>query len=1098
MKARAVKTWLIMVLSCLTLWGRSQDAGNDIFIYRHVLIDSLAKKDAWEELIPVIESQLRYMNEKQAWDSAYKYVYPLGMAFLETKGADACAARTQKLISHLETHLKNKTFLMKSLSRASDVYYNAGRDSLCLEVDLLYLAVCNSYPEATVVQRAQANYALGFDYHVLFGNSAKAVHYFKNALDIVAPDSAQYEERFLYSLNALGAAHYRNGTFAEAKTYLNRGLAYIDQMPQGMDRWLSEVDFYGNLSLIYQDEGNLVRAKEDLNRVIKMRLNMLDELGPGVDRERQKRLLIISYHNLASINLEMGDVSKAYALTMYVDKLRKEWLSPNHPDHNKTYESLGSIQYATGDYDEAIANFEKYLNYNIAKNGRYSYYTALAHNRIGKVAFEQGDYSKAVDNYTEAIAIGEEITYDESSQDLAMVYMLRALPLSKLERYAEAEADLKKAQSIYLATLPAESGVLNQVLVFYGWMKMQQEQYDSAHYFLDVVIDKFNALPEVNPERMAYADIVKEAYQLKAQVVLAENGDEAALRRAEGLFEKAMEWVRSWQFAFLGESSVLRHFDNSEQIFTRAKGLYSDLLSATGDEAYIDRIYQIDEEAKSVLLRRHLNRLSLMQSVNVPDSVLQAEQKYISLLSDMNKNLDVLNDIVEIETEYDKLKAHISKNYPNYYKMRYNTEVASIEDIQQSLLKPRQTLIQYIATEEDLLALVVTRTSKHLVALEAGNYTADIDSLNRVIVMGDQKAFLAIAKRLYVALFEPLEAYLAGKEVFIIPTGNIANVNFEVLVRGGPGSEVDYLLRHYTISYLLSGTTALQYHGLRRNPPRKMLSFAPGFSDESKRRYRRAVSNPDLLDTEYMYHIQQPFAVSAALNVAQLFSGRAFVAQAATEKNFKAEAADYRIIHLGTHTQINNISPLLSRLVLTKDTVDGDEGNDGYLHAWEIYNMRLRAELAVLTACETGVGKHSASEGMQSLAHSFAYAGCPSIVMSLWQIDEQTSSGIVEGFYGYLSKGYAKNEALRRAKLDYLDGHVGELAAPYYWSGLVLVGDVGGIGRDGGGWWFFLVMGGGVVVGVWMFWPRRRFPRSAAADVQRVGVCSLRLRLPHP
>lgn len=1069
MKARAVKTWLIMVLSCLTLWGRSQDAGNDIFIYRHVLIDSLAKKDAWEEMIPVIESQLKYMDEKQAWDSAYKYVYPLGMAFLETKGADACAARTQKLISHLETHLKNKTFLMKSLSRASDVYYNAGRDSLCLEVDLLYLAVCNSYPEATVVQRAQANYALGFDYHVLFGNSAKAVHYFKNALDIVAPDSAQYEERFLYSLNALGAAHYRNGTFAEAKQYLNRGLAYIDNLPENMDRWLSEVDFYGNLSLIYQDEGNLLQAKKYVNKVIQMRLNVLNEIEPGIAKERQKRLLIISYHNLASIHLEMVDVSKAYALTMYVDKLRKEWLAPDHPDNNKTFEALGSIQYSSGDYDEAMANYQKYLEYNIAKNGRHSYYTALSYNRIGKVAFEQGDYAKAIENYTEAIAIGEEITYDESSQDLAMVYMLRALPLSKLKRFAEAEMDLRKAQSIYTKTLPPESGVLSQAVIFYSWIKLQQNDYDSAHYYVDVAIAKLTSLPENNPHLMAYADVIKEAYQMKAQIILAQSGDVAALKQAEQLFEKSLKWVRTWQYSFQGESSVLVHFDNSERVFTRAKELYNDLRETTGDASYIDRIYETDEEAKSVLLRQHLNRLTLLQSVNVPDSVLQAEQKYISMLSDMNKNLEVFDDIIDIEESYDNLKTFIAKNYPNYYAMRYSNDVAKIEDIQSVLLEPKQTLVQYISTEKGLLALVVTQTTKHIVKLNAPSYFAEIDSLNHAIVGLDQSTFLSLAERLYTSLFEPLEPLLAGEEIYIIPTGRMANLNFEVLVRPqGAGATPDYLLRHYTISYLLSSTTAVQYRGLRRNAPYKMLSFAPGFSDATKEHYRKSVTHPDMVDDEYFYHIQQPFAVRAAVHVASLFSGRAFVANSATEKNFTAEAGNYRIIHLGTHTQINNISPLLSRLVLTKDTLGDDEGNDGYLHAYEIYNMRLRAELAVLTACETGVGKHSASEGMQSLAHSFAYAGCPSIVMSLWQIDEQTSSGIVEGFYGYLSKGYSKNDALRRAKLDYLDGHSGDLVVPYYWSGLVLVGDVSPIGKEAGSWWFFVMMGLVALVVVWM------------------------------
>jgi CHAT domain-containing protein len=115
--------------------------------------------------------------------------------------------------------------------------------------------------------------------------------------------------------------------------------------------------------------------------------------------------------------------------------------------------------------------------------------------------------------------------------------------------------------------------------------------------------------------------------------------------------------------------------------------------------------------------------------------------------------------------------------------------------------------------------------------------------------------------------------------------------------------------------------------------------------------------------------------------------------------------------------------------------------------------------LAVLTACETGIGKESTSEGMLSMAHGFAYAGCPSLIMSLWEIDEKTSAGIVEDFYENLAGGMAKNRAIRQAKLDYLRHTEGELKNPYYWSGLVLFGDVAPVEKDTEIWWWFLVAG---------------------------------------
>lgn len=197
--------------------------------------------------------------------------------------------------------------------------------------------------------------------------------------------------------------------------------------------------------------------------------------------------------------------------------------------------------------------------------------------------------------------------------------------------------------------------------------------------------------------------------------------------------------------------------------------------------------------------------------------------------------------------------------------------------------------------------------------------------------------------------------------------------------------------------------------------------------------------------------IRQPFAMKTAGFIAELFSGQSVIAAQATEDRFKQEAEDYRIIHLGTHTEINTTSPMLSRLILSRS-----KNEDGYLHAYEIYNLPLRAELAVLTACETGVGKESSSEGVLSMAHGFAYAGCPSLVMSLWEIDEKTSAQIIETFYQNLSDGMPKNEALRQAKLLYLKDAKGELKNPYYWSGLVLFGNANPVDSSFDYWWLGL------------------------------------------
>ena len=115
--------------------------------------------------------------------------------------------------------------------------------------------------------------------------------------------------------------------------------------------------------------------------------------------------------------------------------------------------------------------------------------------------------------------------------------------------------------------------------------------------------------------------------------------------------------------------------------------------------------------------------------------------------------------------------------------------------------------------------------------------------------------------------------------------------------------------------------------------------------------------------------------------------------------------------------------------------------NDGFLHAYEIYNLPLQARLAVLSACETGVGELVKGEGVMSLARAFHYAGCPSVVTSLWKVDDEATAQLMQYFYENLANGKTKSTALREAKLSYLKNAPESKKHPLYWAGFVLIGD---------------------------------------------------------
>ena len=190
-------------------------------------------------------------------------------------------------------------------------------------------------------------------------------------------------------------------------------------------------------------------------------------------------------------------------------------------------------------------------------------------------------------------------------------------------------------------------------------------------------------------------------------------------------------------------------------------------------------------------------------------------------------------------------------------------------------------------------------------------------------------------------------------------------------------------------------------------------------------------------------HVQQPlirlqWAEKEVRGIADDLHGRAFCRRGATEDIFKRKAPQAGIIHLATHAIVNDEDPLYSKLVFAKDAASNE---DGFLNTFELYNMKLNASLVVLSACNTGYGKVIHGEGIMSLARGFMYAGCPSIVMSLWPVDDQSTAGLMKGFFSGLAQGLRKDDALRRAKLDYLKQADAVKSNPFYWAGFVSIGN---------------------------------------------------------
>jgi CHAT domain-containing protein len=186
-----------------------------------------------------------------------------------------------------------------------------------------------------------------------------------------------------------------------------------------------------------------------------------------------------------------------------------------------------------------------------------------------------------------------------------------------------------------------------------------------------------------------------------------------------------------------------------------------------------------------------------------------------------------------------------------------------------------------------------------------------------------------------------------------------------------------------------------------------------------------------------------PFSREEAEEIAELIPERAMFKATDFQANrtlaTSGELGRYRIIHFATHGLLNSEHPELSGLVLSLVDENG-KPQDGFLRMDEIFNLRLPADLVVLSACQTALGKEIKGEGLVGLTRGFMYAGARRVVASLWQVDDQATSELMRLFYrGMLKEGLRPAAALREAQIGM--SRSSRWSSPYYWAGFVIQGE---------------------------------------------------------
>ena len=862
-----------------------------------------------------------------------------------------------------------------------------------------------------------------------------------------------FEQLYQLRLKVYGPNSYRI-----ASPLINMGIQFknLQNLDKAIDVYkraekLYVIEFgeeYSVLGAIYVNLGNIYRLIGDYNSALNYQRNAYRILKK--DSINYIENFQIAKYNIAETQLKLGYNTEAIRFAQSNLKSTLPILKPRLYDLIATaYRNEGKLDVSEKNYSLAVKSWiDLYGDDNIELVSQYLSYSSFLMGRR--------DYDKAFQ------------------------YTLKAKPIA-LKFYGEKSASYAEVQSNFGDYYYLKNSEAQQIDDFRSQRKSNLNQ--AILYYQNAIVslvDSFNINdPFVDPplkniisEIQLVEEFKKKALAMEklADIYLSEFDPKNAQKYFEACLNsltKATHLIHRLQIGFENEESRFFLAQNQESSFFEAIKICYKLYNLTKKEEFVDKAFEFSERSKSSNLLASIKDVKAKEFGGIPDSLLKRENNlksniatYTSMLIEENhlekpdsQRVNLFSSkIFKFIEEHKQLIASFEKTYPQYYAFKFENKVIGVKEIQ-SKLNTRQALIEFFVKEPDLVSergelyrFLITRDSVSFSKEELDHsYTDNIQSIHDFLTNPNylftrKKDFVSYSVAgygLYDKLLKPVAQKLGGKSLTIIPDDKLSYIPFDALLSQMPDTsmmnfrDLNYLVREYAINYSYSATLLYDYFNQNKTSTKKMLVFSPEYDPQSP------YVDPET--SKQYFFSPLPGAKEEVKGISRFIKADSFGSLLAQENTFKEKAQDFDILHLAMHTILNDSLPMFSKLVFSKPNETSNE--DGYLNTYEIYNMKLNARLAVLSACETGTGKLQKGEGVMSMARGFIYAGCPSIVMTLWQVEDKSGVKIMEDFYRYLTKGKRKDVALRMAKLKYLENSDPLTSHPYLWLGYVNIGN---------------------------------------------------------
>ncbi len=782
----------------------------------------------------------------------------------------------------------------------------------------------------------------------------------------------------------------------------------------------------------FLNAGGLYSAIGEKDKALDNYLAALEFARRAGDRQTEGILL----HNLANIYLSLGAPEKSLVRLEESLSIARAAKDPRQEAHS--LQMMATIHHTLSDNQTALDLYAKSLA--ICISSKDLTWQVLDLNGLGQVEEDLGDRQKAMDYFERALELVRRIQRPQ----------WEAIALANIGHARTALGDLTGATASY------------------------EQAYQIAH-----------RIGDRERERRILAGMARlksESSQLEEARSLIERALAIAepLRNAVPGDELRSSYFASIQDLFLLEIEILmklhkRHPRNGFDVLalnacesSRARGLLDRLALKGQIHEGLDPTLRRREQELALELSGKTSRLLRLRLGNSAKSAVE--------IADLQK------DIADEENQYQEVQAAIRRNNPRFADLA-QPRAANFDEIQAQVLDPQSVLMEYWLGEKSSALWVAT--SGGLSTFELPNraeietagrrYYLALTSRNRLIHSADAERKAKVAKsdrearegglELSRILLNPAAGLIAGKRLLIVADGLLNYLPFSAIPEPGASDSFRPLANAHQIVMLPSASVLALARQDARNralAPKAVAILAdPVFGADDSRVQADGTAPQKLVrsetrDAELLSTITGRAAADGSLGLGRLpFTRReadsiyelAKAAGSLEALDFRAnrdiaigaELVNYRIVHFATHGFLDDSTPSWSGLVLSLVDEHGHQ-RDGFLKLQDIYNLRLNADLVVLSACRTALGKNVKGEGIVGLSRGFMYAGAKRVVASLWTVDDSSTAEFMTRFYRTLLKEHrAPAEALRSAQIEMAQQK--HWAAPYYWAGFMLQGE---------------------------------------------------------